>query len=365
MARKGFSVNLSHMKDLKNLNPQSIIVRMPNWLGDLVMATPVLIDLRKSFPKAEITAMCQEHVAPLLEHDPAVDELFRFKRSKGMIRRMRERNIVSQLKQGHYDLGILLTNSFSSAWRFWQGNVRNTIGYRGDGRSFLLTHPLSFSEKEKSQHLVITYKELLAPLGIPVSETFPRLIVSKEEIDKAWEIVKRFDLPPDARLIGINPGAAFGTAKCWLPERFREVAKNLVEADPRHVVLFFGDGSHKELIGNICAGFPKRVINLAAKTTLRELLALIKICLVLLTNDSGPMHIADSLEVPLVALFGSTSPVATGPFRQSENVIQKKVPCSPCFKRFCPIDFPCMKKIGVEEVLEAVLKQIEGAYVHA
>ena len=101
------------------------------------------------------------------------------------------------------------------------------------------------------------------------------------------------------------------------------------------------------------------MINLAAKTTIREFLALIKICSVLLTNDSGLMHIADSLDVPLVALFGSTSPVATGPYRQSKNVIQKKVPCSPCFKRVCPIDFPCMKKIGVEEVTQAVLKQLE------
>ncbi|MDJ0652373.1 MAG: lipopolysaccharide heptosyltransferase II [Simkaniaceae bacterium] len=338
---------------------------MPNWLGDLVMATPILIDLRKAFPKAEITAMCQENVVPLLEQDPAVDELFRFKRSKELIRHIRERNIVAHLKQGCYDVGILLTHSFSSAWHFWQGNVKNTVGYCSDGRSFLLSHPLSFSEKRKEEHLVLTYKKLLAPLGIPVSETFPRLIVSKEEIESAWEIVKPFDIPQDAKLIGINPGAAFGTAKCWPPERFREVAKKLVEADPRHLVLFFGDGLHKQLIGNMCVGLPKRAINLAAKTTIRELLALIKICCVLLTNDSGPMHIADALGVPLVALFGSTSPVTTGPYRQSNNVIQKKVPCSPCFKRVCPIDFPCMKEIGVDEVTHAVLKQLEDLYNHA
>ena len=202
------------MKDLKNLNPKSIIVRMPNWLGDLVMATPILVDLRKAFPEAEIVAMCQANVASLLEHDPTVDELFQFKRSKGMLRRISERNIVAHLKQGNYDLGIVLTNSFSSAWRFWQGNVKNTIGYRGDGRSLLLSHPLPFPEKRKEQHLVITYKQLLAPLGIPVSDSAPRLVITEEEVKQAWEIVKRFDIPPDAKLIGINPGAAFGTAKC-------------------------------------------------------------------------------------------------------------------------------------------------------
>lgn len=343
--------------------PKSIIVRMPNWLGDLVMATPVLVDLRAAFPKAEITAMCQANVAPLLENDPAINELFRFERSKGLIHRISERNVVGHIKRGKYDLGILLTNSFSSAWRFWQGKVKRTIGYRNEGRGILLTDPLDFPEKRKKQHLVITYKELLAPLGIPVSETVPRLFVTDEEIKNAWRIVKRFDIPLDAKLIGVNPGAAYGSAKCWLPERFQEVAKNLVEEDPNHVVLFFGDRTHKTLIDEICSGLPNRVINLAGKTSLRELLALIKICSVFLTNDSGPMHIADSLDVPLVALFGSTSPVATGPYRQRENVVQKKVPCSPCFKRVCPIDFPCMKKIEVKEVTEAVIKQLKEKHV--
>lgn len=355
MTRKVFYVKLYSMK--------SIIVRMPNWLGDLVMATPVLEDLRAFFPKAEITAMCQSNVAPLLKNDPAIDELFSFERSKGLIHRMRERNVVEHIKRGKYDLGILLTNSFSSAWRFWQGNVKRTVGYRNEGRGILLTDPIDFPEKRKEQHLVITYKELLTPLGIEVSETRPRLFVTKEEEAKAWEIVKRFDIPSDAKLIGVNPGAAYGSAKCWLPERFKAVAENLVSEDPSHVVLFFGDRTHKGLIDDICAGLPNRVINLAGKTSLRELLALIKICSAFLTNDSGPMHIADSLDVPLVALFGSTSPTATGPYKQRDKIVQKKVPCSPCFKRVCPIDFPCMKKIEVKEVTQAVLKQLEEKHV--
>jgi heptosyltransferase-2 len=342
---------------------QSIIIQMPNWLGDLVMATPVLEDVRAAFPEAEITAMCQTNVAPLLEKDPAIDELFRFERSKGLVHRISERSIVAHIKRGNYDLGILLTNSFSSAWRFWQGKVKQTIGYRNEGRGILLTDPLDFPEKRKEEHLVVTYKELLKPLGIKVSETRPRLFVSEEEIRKGWEMIKRFDIPSDAKLIGVNPGAAYGSAKCWLPDRFRAVAQNLVEADPSHVILFFGDRSHKGLIDEISLGLPHRVINLAGKTSLRELLALIKICSVFLTNDSGPMHIADSLDVPLVALFGSTSPVVTGPYKQRENIVQKQVPCSPCFKRVCPIDFPCMKKIGVEEVTRAVISQLEKKHV--
>ena len=338
---------------------------MPNWLGDVVMATPILEDLRAFYPEAEITAMCQSNVAPLLEQDPAVDELFSFSRSKGLIHRIAERNVVARLKEGRYDLGVLLTNSFSSAWRFWQGNVKETLGYRVDGRGMLLSQPVSFSEKRKEQHLVITYKELLAPLGIPLSDTAPRLCVTQEEIEAAWEFVKRFDIHPDDRLIGINPGAAYGSAKCWLPERFTQVARQLVAADPKHVVLFFGDRSQKDLVSQVCTGLDQRVINLCGQTSLRQLLSLIKICSVFLTNDSGPMHIADSMDVPLVALFGSTSPIATGPYRQSQNIIQKKVPCSPCFKRVCPIDFPCMKKIGVDEVTEKVVAKLNQSLVGA
>jgi len=337
---------------------RSIIVRMPNWIGDLVMATPVLEDLRAAFPKAEITAMCLSHTAPLLECDPAINKLFHFSRAKGFFRRMGERNIVEKLKRGHYDLGILLTNSFSSAWRFWQGNVKNKVGFKGDGRRIFLDEAIPFSENRKSQHLVVTYKKLLEPLGIPVSETLPRLILKGEEIQGAWEFVKRFDITREQKIIGINPGAAYGSAKCYLPERFREVAQRLIEADPSVVVLFFGQRSHKDLISGICKELPPRVVNLAGQTNLRELMALIKICSVFLTNDSGPMHMADSLETPLLALFGSTDPIVTGPYRQSKQVIQKRVGCAPCFKRECPIDFPCMKKISVDEVVGALLEKM-------
>ena len=343
---------------MKKLQPKNIIVRMPNWIGDLVMATPILTDLRFAFPDASITAMVYEKIGPLIEADPAIDELFLFSRAKGMIRRIRQRNIVEKLRDGNYDLGLLLTNSFSSAWRFWQGGVKNKVGFSGDGRSFLLDQAVPFPKERKTQHLVLTYKALLKHIGIPRSETAPRLFLKKDEKEGAWDFVKRFDIPAEAKLIGINPGAAYGSAKCWLPERFREVAKRLIDEDPSHFVLFFGDLSHKQLINEICTGLPARAVNLAGQTDLRLLLALISICSVFLTNDSGPMHIADSLAIHLVALFGSTDPIATGPYRHSQAVMQKKVPCSPCFRRVCPIDFPCMKGLTVEDVFKRVLETL-------
>ena len=230
------------------------------------------------------------------------------------------------------------------------------IGFAGEGRSLFLTHPLPFPENRKSQHLVKTYKELIAPLGIAESDLAPCLFVQEEEIVRAWEFLKRFGVEKGQKLIGVNAGAAYGSAKCWLPERFQSVAKRLAEADPSHVVLFFGDATLKTQMGRLCTA--PRMVNLAGQTSLRELMALIKVCSILLTNDSGPMHIADALGTPLLALFGSTDPIATGPYSQREEIIQKEVACAPCFKRTCPIDFPCMKKIGVDEVYERVMQKL-------
>lgn len=336
--------------------PQKILVRMPNWIGDLVMATPVLADLRFSFPNASITAMCRKPICELLAKDSAVDELFCFTRpSNDFLRRQDLRDIIAKIEAGKYDTGILLTNSFSSAWWFWQAKVQRRIGYSAHFRRLLLTDPIPFS-KEK-EHQVITYKRVLAPLGIPLSETLPRIYLTKEEIEESKELLYQRGYIKGKKLIGINPGAAYGSAKCWPPERFRALAMRLLLQIDAHIV-FFGDASSANLVKEICWGLPEKVIDLAGITSLRELACLIKDCSVLVTNDSGPMHIGAAFQVPLVALFGSTDEELTGPYGQKANVIHKSVPCSPCFKRECPIDFPCMKGIGVEEVLERVLSYV-------
>ncbi len=338
--------------------PKNIIVRMPNWLGDLVMATPVLADLRTRFPDANITAMCQSNVAGLLKNDPHINEVFSYKKPSGWIHRAQHWEIIETVQLGEYDLGILLTNSFSSAWWFWRGKVANRIGFAGNLRSCLLNKAVPFPETRETQHLVITYKMLLAPIGIGISDSPPKLYVSNEERQAAIELLKKYRIDPTKNsIIGINPGAAYGSAKCWLPDRFRAVTEKLLE-DPNHFILYFGDNAGASLVNEICHEMPERVINLAGKTNLRELLALIEQCKVLLTNDSGPMHIAAALGTPLLALFGSTSDVQTGPYGHYAKVIHKHVECSPCYLRTCPIDFRCMKRIEVDEVYQELEKLI-------
>lgn len=332
---------------------EKIIIRMPNWIGDLVMATPILTDVRKAFPRAHITAMSLSPICDLLSEDKDIDELFCFNKVNAFGRRSEKKDLIEKIRQGNFDLGILLTHSFSSAWWFWRGKVQCRLGYRGNGRRFLLTKSLPLPEDVEERHLVKTYKGLLTKVGIPLSDSKPRLYFTEKELEEARLLLHQFGIEPKYKLVGINPGAAYGSAKCWLPERFREVTKRLLEKENIKVV-YFGDGGGRSLTEEICKGLP--VVNLAGATTLRQLGALVQLCSVLLTNDSGPMHIAAAVETPLVALFGSTEPLATGPYETKKaRVIYKKVECSPCYKRTCPIDFRCMKRIESDEVYEAIL----------
>lgn len=339
----------------------NIIVRMPNWIGDMIMATPILADLRKRFPDASITAMCRKPLSDLLIQDPNIDEVFSFSRPANWFeRRVEDRNVVDKVRAGKFDLGILLTNSFSSAWCFLVGGVNRRIGFSKHFRRLLLSDPLAKPERGL-EHEVYTYKRLLEPVGIERTETVPTLYLGETEVRDAQLLLHQRGYEAGKRLIGINVGAAYGSAKCWPADRFRAVAERLLK-DSDVYLLFFGDGGTAGLVKEICQGLPKHAMNLAGATTIRELACLIKSCHVLLTNDSGPMHVGAALGVPLVALFGSTDEVSTGPFGQAGAVIHKHPSCSPCYKRTCPIDFRCMKEIGVDEVVKKIEDQLKLSF---
>ena len=282
-----------------------IVVRMPNWVGDCVMALPVLEDLH-NMHQGEIVAVCRGHVGALLEHSPFVSA------------------VVPEAVPG--DIGYLLTNSLSSAWEFVKRGVRQRVGFFSWTRAPLLTKRV---RRPKGIHTIDQYKQLIGS----ASKTKPRLYIPP---GKKGERLR----------IGINPGAAYGSAKCWPPDRYRSVILRLLKELPCEIVVF----GEVDLLGDL------PVTNLVGKTTLRELVAEIGACDLLLTNDSGPMHIAAAMRVPVVALFGSTDPIATGPF--VGKVLYKKTACSPCFKRECPIDFRCMRAIEVDEVVRAVQQEV-------
>lgn len=297
------------------------------------MATPVLEDLRKMYPGAKIVALCSGVLGELLEGNPYVDEVTTFSRK----RRFFPEGLISKLRKERYDLGVLLTHSFSSAWHFWIGGVKKRVGFYKRWRAFLLSKSVDFPAEQ--EHLVLTYKRLIGPFD----DSSPGLFIPSRE--KKW----------GKTLVGINPGAAYGSAKCWPLEKFREVIQRWIAEVPNSEIYVFGDKHTKALVDEICQGL--HVHNLAGKTTLKELVQEIGRLDVFLTNDSGPMHIAASLKVPLVAIFGSTNPHATGPYKWGK-VIYKGVSCSPCYKRECPIDFPCMKEVTVDEVVKEMKRAL-------
>lgn len=337
--------------------PKNIIVRCPNWLGDLVMATPVLADLRHQWPKAKITALCQESVSTLIQKDPHVDEILKFNKSDNSLYRFSPSSLINSLRKNNYDLGILLTHSFSSAWLFWRGCVKKRLGYANLENYFLLSHPF-YRENPSFEHLVKTYKMLLKPLGIALSLSEPQLYVTSQEQLQAQISLKFYQITAQDTIIGINPGAAYGSAKCWLPERFEALSYKLLK-NPSIKILFFGDKSATLLMKKIFLKLPERVIDLTGKTSLREFIALTQSCHLFITNDSGPMHIASALKIPLIALFGSTSELKTGPY-STGVVLNRHVSCSPCYRRECPIDFRCMTRIEVSEVYDEAKKIIHS-----
>lgn len=332
----------------------NILIRVPNWLGDAVMATAAISDVRMHFPSAKITALCQGAAAELFTHSPHIDEVVRFLPSP----LFQKNPVIQSLKQNCYDLGILFTNSFSSAWWFWKAGIKHRVGYRKDARHFFLTHSLKFPSQLEELHLVEVYKYLLCPLGIPSSGTEPILYLTQDEKDSALTLLKEHGGNSSSLFIGVNPLAAYGPAKCWPQERYRSLIARLSK-NPGCKVLVFGDKSGMPILNEICKGLSSNVVNLGGKTTLRQLISLISLCDLFLTNDSGPMHIAAALKTPLIALFGSTNDKKTGPYNHG-TVVRKEVSCAPCYLRKCPIDFRCMNNIEVDDVYQLSQDYLAG-----
>lgn len=332
-----------------------IVIRMPNWLGDLVMALAAVEDLKKTYPKAHLCIVCLSSHADFIKRCLAISDVIEIKR-RGFLQILQTSLEIRKSKFTH---GVLFTNSFSSALIFFLGRVKQRFGYSKDLRSFLLTSRCCFPKDRSKEHHVVFYKKLLTLLGVPLSSQGPKITKNCLEINFGKTLIKERGVKEGDILVGINPGAAFGSAKCWIPSRFQEVTTFLLSYNPKIKVLFFGDTKTKPLVDEICKPFSNRVINLSAKTSLIELCSLISLCDLFLTNDSGPMHIADALGVDLLAIFGSTNPFETGPFHK-KNLLVGKAECAPCFKRVCPIDFRCMKSITANDVTSNIKKILEG-----
>lgn len=313
-----------------------ILIRTPNWLGDSVMSIPTIIEVKRLFPNAEIWVWTKAWLMDLWRLVPEVD------------------GVIDSVPKGHdFSLGILLTNSFSSALKMYLAGVSERRGYNINARRILLTQPVSLENRNIHQ---IEY--FMGIIGRVKIESNPKIDIPLGLKDEAKELLACYGWDEVNNIIGIHATAGYGPAKCWMPERFTQLIDKLINLYNAWIVVI-GRDKEKEDIWGILKNAPNhsKIINLAGKTDLRKLLGIISLCRVFVANDSGPMHLASSIGAPVVAIFGSTEPNRTGP-RGKVIVIKKDIPCSPCFRRKCPKAMECMDLVSMQDVLDAVWKQL-------
>jgi heptosyltransferase II len=361
-------------------DPKRILVRGVNWLGDAVMTTPALLRLRERFPQASITLLTREKLVSLWDHHLAIDFVRHFASQDSPW------SVGRRLREQQFDLAVVLPNSHRAALECWLARVPRRLGHARPWRNWLLTQavparagqmpmrkkspreiqkmvrdgPAGKPEMPPSAHQVYEYLHLVAALGADAAPLAPQLFVKAEEI----ELVRhRFPLDASsdkgAPLFALHPGAEYGPAKRWPIESFIAAAQEIRRRTGCRWLLL-GGPADLALTSQIQARLSDNAAaqNLAGRTSLRELCAILKLCRVLLTNDTGPMHVAAALGIPVVVPFGSTSAALTGPGLPGDSrhrLLFSNAPCSPCFLRACPIDFRCMKSITVQAVTEAVI----------
>jgi heptosyltransferase-2 len=341
-----------------------ILIRATNWVGDAVMSLPAIRAVNARFPQAEITVLARPWVADLYARETAVHRLIPYAAAPGWHGLGDKLRAAQTLHRERFDCAILLQNAFEAALITWLARIPRRFGYDRDGRGALLTDPVPVPRAgEIPRHERFYYLEMLRRADL-IADLPESNDVHLEGADAARrEGARRFDERNIAGLvIGVSPGAAYGTAKQWIPERFAEAAIHVARSQAGSVVVF-GSRGERDLCEIVAQGISRGGIgtrNLAGETTLGEFIEMAAACRVFLTNDSGAMHIASALGVPTVAVFGATDDTTTGPTGPLARIVREPVECSPCLLRECPIDHRCMTRVPAARVTEVALELLRS-----
>jgi len=347
-------------------SPHNILVRVPNWIGDAVMCLPALMDLRECFPQADITILARPTIAELLREQCGIKGVMVYEHRtahQGPFGLLRLSHVI---RKRAFDMAVLFQNAFEAGLLALISSIPARIGYATDGRGWLLSHAVPLPPQQTLHHTRY-YQQLVQTITqVPSQNRNPKLVLTTND---QFAFQKRFvevGSSSNTLWVGINPGSVYGSAKRWLSERFAEVGDRLVEQIQKEhpefssvrCVLIGGKGEEAlgmEIANQMCT----QPIVLSGKTTIQELMAVLTHCAVLVTNDTGPMHVAQALGVPVLAIFGSTDPETTRPVGEESCVIREQVRCSPCLLRSCPIDHRCMTNISTDQVVGAVMDRME------
>jgi heptosyltransferase-2 len=353
--------------------PKKVLVVQPSWVGDAVMATPTLRALRDLYPDAEISFLLRRHLKPLYLGMPWMDRLITYrtgktrkKAGKGLF------DLSARLRTAKFDLAVLLPNSFQTALVCKMAKIKRILGYDRDGRGFLLSDRL-LPTKERGKlvptPIIKYYLGLASYLGSSRKDLLLQLFVTHEQKRKAAEVLGRCGLDPAIErpaaagkgpLILLNPGAEFGAAKCWLPEYFAELSDRLVE-ELGATILLSSAPKERTIVEAVLQHTRKPVIDLSANgLSLGALKEIVRRCDLMVTNDTGPRHIAAAFDVPVVTVFGPTHPEWTEIYYAKERQVAIKVFCGPCQKKICPLDHRCMKGVTPGMVYNTALNLLQS-----
>lgn len=324
---------------------ERIVVRAPNWLGDVILSLPAVRDLRRAFPAARIEVLARPAVAALYEAVPEIDAVLEAPSARVEIR---------ALAQG-FDLALLLTNSIGTALMATAAGVPERWGYGTEARGMFLTRsaPVPVGVRGRSQ--VHYYRSMLAALGLPTRDA-PETSLTPPA---AWTEAGRTLLGSAGPFIGVAPGAAKGTAKQWPPERFAQAADRL-SGELRAQVVLLGSNKDAGAAHEVSRAMKTQALNLCGRTDLRAFAGVVSSLSALVANDSGAMHLGAALGIPTVGVFGPTNPDETRPVGRRAVFVRGVADCSPCRHVTCPIDHRCMTSIAPASVVDLLLREVSS-----
>lgn len=335
---------------------EQILIRCPNWIGDMVAATAAIRCVRRNYPHAHITLLLRPYVRAVIENAPWLDEIVEFDPVRGKLGEVLR--VARRLRRKpRFDLALLLTHSFSSALTVWRGRVKRRVGHARNGRSWMLTDAVPRPRMGKNKHLVPkvqVYAELLEYLGCECTDIQrPELFTSEEDETRCDRLLKEHGRDEGKALLVIVPGAAFGSSKLWEPARFSTVADALTGKRNMQAAILTGPGEGP--IGDEIARHMRNspILFAEGEMSFGVLKATVRRSALMICNDTGPRHVAIAYNIPVVVLMGPTDPIVTASDYKKTIILRQDVPCGPCYRRTCPTDHRCMKLITPEMVTGA------------
>lgn len=347
---------MSELKSIKN-----IAIRIPNWIGDAVLSTPFLYFARKYLPESKIYIIMREKVKDVFLHNPWYDKIITIK-GKGIFNNIRE---GIELRKNRFDLFFVLPDSFSSALNAYFTGAKVRVGYKKECRNIMLN--LRLNQPDRVIHRTYKYlnilKEFLSKYcnikPYVIEKDFKRnakvhIFLTKQELQRGKRLLKSIR----RKIIGINPNAS-AQSRRWFKERFAQLADKIIK-ELKYNVIFFGSKEEKNYVCNLLKLMTQKAYNLAGKINLREYIAILKHLDLFITNDTGPMHLANAVGTPVIAIEGAADVRETGMFNKNKRIyINKHLSCSPCVRNVCPYNYECLYAIEVSDVFKSVKKILQ------